>query len=85
MKGGWLSIWIKDQRVKKSGTTFFAWIFLYKELKWKSLYPSRGAPFSGSFGLFKQCYKFISHQLANKAMLADGKAAKNNFPLVTQK
>lgn len=47
-----LSIWNNDQRVKKSGTTFSTWIIIYKDFKWKSLYPVKVAPFSASGGCF---------------------------------
>lgn len=71
-----LSIWIKGQRVKKSRTTFYTWIFIYKDFKWKSLYPTKVAPFSDSSGCFSGFDKLISHQLAHKAMHTTGKAAK---------
>lgn len=77
-KGKLLSIWIKDQRVKKSRTTFYAWIFIYKGnvYKWKSLYPAEVAPFSDSSGCFSGFDKLISHQLLHKAMHTVGKTAK---------
>lgn len=60
------SIFIKDQRVKKSGTTVFTWTFISKHLKWKALYPAELASLSASRDCcsnFKQCYKSLSYQL----------------------
>lgn len=53
-------------------------ISVYKDLKQKSILESLPS-FSAGNGCvsgFKQCCKFLSHQLSHEAMSADGKAAE---------